>query len=531
MTGELLLVEITCGGAALVDVDRDGDLDAYLLQGAFISRQHTPEKAILPRPSESLESQLYLNQLNEDNALRFAAGSDSPLPKPILPKQVSGTYACAVATGDVDNDGWVDLYVVNLGPNQLLRNLGDGRFEDVTAAASQGETVLGDPGPGTSATFFDLEGDGDLDLYVANYSDFSPENETGCFSLSGAPDYCGPGAYPMVGDRLYENLGDGTFTDMTAASGVAAAPWRPALGVVAGDWNNDGRPDLFVANDGQENNLWLQQEDKTFIDEALLAGAALNAVGATEASMGVDAGDYDNDGDLDLVLAHLAKETNTLYRNDGRGGFSDATTPSGLGPPSLPFTAFGIGFLDYDNDGWLDLFVANGAVTLIPEQVAAGDPLPLHQTNQLLRNRDGLFEDVTATAGAALQHSEVSRGAAFGDIDNDGDMDILVTNVAGPARLLVNQVGQDKPWLGVRLLDGERDALGAQAAILVDGEPRTWRRVRADGSYVSASDPRVLFALGDSTPDGVRVRWADGTEEDFGDVEVGRYNVLRRSAR
>ncbi len=529
--GELYLAEITCSGGALFDADGDGDLDAYLLQGRMLAPGKTNDDALdpLPRPPPVVD-RLYRNELAESGELAFTDVTAA------TGVEASG-YGCAVATGDYDNDGATDVYVLNLGPNQLLRNRGDGTFEDTTASAG-----VGDPGPGSTATFVDLDRDGWLDLYVGNYSDYFPENEPGCLALSGAPDYCGPGAYPSRGDRLYRNLGVGadgrvTFEDTTEASGIGVAPSRPTLGVVSGDFNGDGFQDLYVANDGEVNYLWLHQGRKddgalAFYDDAMLAGCALNGRGEAEASMGIDAGDVDGDGDADLVLAHLVKETNTLYTNDGRGLFTDATASSELGPASLPFTSFGIGFLDYDNDGRLDLFVANGAVVFVSKLVAAGDPFPLHQTNQLFRNLgDGRFTETTDEAGSVFELSEVSRTAAFGDVDDDGDTDVLVVNVAAPARLLVNQVGQDRPWLGLRLVTGDppRDALGASAVLLRDGKGVLWRRAKTDGSYAAANDPRLLFGLGDDDRvDGVRVTWPDGTEEVFEDVTVGRYQTLRQ---
>ncbi len=517
MSGELYLAEITCSGGALFDADGDGDLDAYLLQGRVLGEDKTSGDAVADR--------LYRNELAESGDLAFTDVTAA--------MGVAATgYGCAVAAGDFDNDGATDLYVVNLGANQLLRGGGDGTFEDVTERAG-----VGDAGPGAAAAFVDLDRDGWLDLYVGNYSNYFPENEPGCLGLSGAPDYCSPTAYPPRGDRLYRNLGGGTFEDVTESSGLGTVPPLPALGVVTGDFDGDHLPDLYVANDGEVNHLWLNQGARndgwvTFLDEAMLAGCALNAGGRAEASMGVVAGDVDNDGDLDLFLAHLTRETNTFYQNDGRGLFTDATAAAGLGAPSLPFTSFGAGFFDYDNDGWLDLFVASGAVVLIPELVARGDPFPLHQTNQLFHNLGGgRFAEVTAEAGEVFELSEVSRSAAFGDVDNDGDVDVLVMNVAAPARLLVNQVGQDRPWLGLRLLSGTppRDALGARAGLLREGRAVTWRRAKTDGSYAAASDPRIVFALSGEEPTGaVRIRWPDGSVEEFSSVTMRRYTTLRQ---
>jgi hypothetical protein len=306
---------------------------------------------------------------------------------------------------------------------------------------------------------------------------------------------------------------------------------------VAADFDGDDRLDFYVANDARPNNLWLQQADGTFRDEALFAGAAVDESGRSQGSMGVDAGDYDGDGDLDLFMTHLTQETNTLYRNDGGGLFEDRSAESGLGGPSLAMTAFGAAWFDYDNDGWLDVLVANGAVTKILELVRRGDRFPLHQPNQLFRNLGPAgggaetvrFAEVTANAGPVFELSEVSRAAAFGDVDDDGAVDVLLTNHDGPARLLVNQVGAARPWLGGRLLtaSGRRDAHGARAAVLRGGETALWRRVRVEGSYAAANDPRIVFGLGDGPEvEAVRVVWPGGKVEDFGGLAPGRYHTL-----
>ncbi len=539
MAGELYLQEITCGGGALADFDDDGDLDVYLLQGRMVGDHGLDEALVRPRHPPPLTDRLYRNDLAEsgEETLRFTDVSAS------LGEAAAG-YGCGVAAGDVDNDGWNDLYVMNVGANRLLRNLGPAAggaiaFEDATAAAG-----VGDEGTGVTAVFFDYDRDGWLDLFVGNNVAFDNSGRTVCRSLSGAPDYCGPGAYPSQPDRLYRNRGDGRFEDATESAGIAAAPRRPTLGAVAADFDGDGWQDLYVANDGQPNNLWLNRPGpggtRVFSDEAMLAGCAVNADGAAEASMGVAAGDFDSDGDVDILLTHLIKETNTLYRNDGRGNFDDATSAAGLGAASLSYTSFGTGFFDYDNDGWLDLLVVSGAVTILPELAAAGDPFPLHQRNQLFHNLGGSggavrFVEVTDRAGAVFELSEVGRGAAFGDVDNDGDVDVLVVNNGGPARLLVNRVGAKRSWLGVRLVgEAGRDMLGARAAVLRGGGPALWRRASTDGSYSSAGDPRIVFGLGDDPAvDGVRVEWPDGrmagpSAEDFVGLEAGRYHTLRR---
>ena len=339
-----------------------------------------------------------------------------------------------------------------------------------------------------------------------------------------------PGAYRPAADSLFRNRGDGTFEDVSAASGIGAEPGS-GLGAVATDFNGDRWIDLYVANDLMWNRLWINRGDGTFADNALLAGVAVNREGQPEAGMGVDVGDFDGDGQPDIVVSHLEQETNTLYVNGGAGLFRDESTSTRLGPPSLPFTGFGIGWIDYDNDSRLDVLVVNGAVIAIDTLIREGDPYPLRQANQLFRNRgDGAFAEVTAEAGAVFKSAEVSRGAAFGDVDNDGDLDVVVVNSNGPTRLLLNQVGQDEPWLGLRLVARNRDALGAQVVIHRQGAPPIWRHVHTDGSYASARDPRVLVGLGDGANAGhvtqVEVRWTDGTAERWTDVRSGRYQTL-----
>ncbi|HVS66382.1 MAG TPA: CRTAC1 family protein [Thermoanaerobaculia bacterium] len=522
MTGEYYMAEVTGAGAALFDYDNDGDLDVYLVQGALLGPGKTMDDALFPPPHPPpLRDRLFRNDLEigEDGvpSLRFtdvtmASGIDAQ------------GYGMGVAAGDYDNDGWIDLYVTNLGPNQLWRNRGDGTFVDVTAETGSGESRWSVP-----AVFFDYDRDGWLDLFVGNYIAATFENAPVCRDFTGAQDYCGPGSFAAEPDRLFRNRGDGTFEDVTAAAGMRSG-FGGALGAVAADFDGDGWPDLYVANDGLPNNLWIQHRPGAFSDEARLAGCAVNGQGRAEASMGVDAADFDRDGDLDLFMTHLTGETNTLYINDGSGVFEDATVASGLGAPSRPYTSFGTSWLDFDGDGWLDLLVVSGAVKRIEALARAQDPFPLHQTNQLFRNTgDGRYEEVLGQS--ELQRSEVSRGAAFGDVDNDGDTDVLIANNNGPARLLLNQIGQRRHWLGVRAVgrDGRRDMLGARAVVLRPGEPPHVRRVHTDGSFASSNDPRALFGLGeDASAVTVRIHWPDGSAEEWSGLPVDRYTTLRQ---
>ena len=521
MSGEFYISEIMGAGVALFDYDNDGDLDVYFVQGGVLGTG----RPLLAPPKGLLTDRLYRNDLvvraDGTRTLHFTDVTERS-------GLIGRSYGMGVATGDFDNDGWVDLYRTAFGPNQLFHNNGDGTFTDVSD-----RTGTGDPRWSVSASFVDFDRDGWLDLFVGNYLDHSVDDRIRCYTRTGKRDYCGPRSYRPVPNRLYRNRRDGTFVDVTAEAQVARE-YGPALGVVAADFNADGWADIYVANDGEPNLLWINQQNGRFRNTALLAGAALNGLGSAEGSMGVDAGDFDNDGDEDLFVTNLVGETNTLYVNDGSGLFEDRTTRAGLGVPSLPYTGFGTAWFDFDNDGWLDLLVANGAVRILESLARATDPFPLHERNQLFRNLGtGRFEDVTARAGAVFELSEVSRGAAFGDVDNDGDVDVLVTNNNGPARLLINHLEQRCHWLGLRLVGGPgpRDMLGARVGVFLNEGPPLWRRARADGSYASANDPRVLVGLGDkATASRIRVVWPSGRVEDWADVAVDRWITLKEGS-
>ncbi len=527
MSGELYFQEHMGSGAALFDYDNDGDLDLYLVQGDILGPGKTFEDALFkPRHPLPLSDRLYRNDSSTDRAGKHRIVF-TDVTKGSGVDRTSG-YGMGVAAGDFDNDGWIDLYVTTYGDNYLLHNQGDGTFRDVTERAGTRE-----PRWSVSASWFDYDRDGLLDLFVGNYIDLTFDNLRPCYTPAVVREYCGPLSYEPSPDTLFRNLGDGRFEDVSKQSGISSA-FGGALGVITADFNGDGWIDVYVANDGTSNQMWINQQNGKFVDDAMFGGTAVNMDGIAEASMGVDAADFDGDGDEDLFMTHLNRESNTLYVNDGEGLFEDMSLATGLAQTSMTFTGFGMGFLDYDNDGWLDIVIANGEVRRIPEQVEAGDPLPLRQKNQLFRNlANGRFQEVSETAGSAFQLKEVSRGIAFGDIDNDGDQDFLITNNNGPARLFINQLGQDQNWLGLRLLgrDGKRDALGARAALLADGEPSLWRRVRADGSYASSNDPRVLFGLGKKTgSQSILVQWPDGSREHFADLAPRSYHTLRQGA-
>ena len=530
MSGERYFCEMMGAGGAVFDYDNDGDLDLYLVQGHMLGPEKTLSDAVFPPPDTGpLIDRLYRNDLHiaEDGRrrLRFTdvTGSSGV--------QARG-YGMGVATGDFNNDGWTDLYVTNFGANQMFQNNGDGTFTDVTAA-----TGTDDPRWSVSAAFLDYDRDGWLDLYVGNYVNFSFSNHKRCFSFGNASsqsalEYCDPGRYEPLPESLFHNRGDGTFEDVSRKSGIAGES-NGALGVSSADFNGDGWIDIYVANDKRPNHLWINQKDGSFRNEALAAGCAVSGEGFAESSMGVDAGDFDNDGDEDLFMTHMSlNEKNTLYINNGGGSFEDVSYPSGLALPSVVFTGFGTAFLDYDNDGLQDILAANGHVKNIEILVRANDPYPLHQTNQLFRNLGkGRFQEVTESAGAVFRLSEVSRGAAFGDVDNDGDTDVLLLNNSGRARLLINQSGGGKHWLGLRMVGASRDMVGTRVAVLRGQGPTLWRRARSDGSYASANDPRVLVGLAEANRvQAVRAYWPDGQAEEWKEVKIDSYTTLRQGS-
>jgi hypothetical protein len=541
MSGELYFVEMTGQGAALFDYDNDGDLDVYMLQGHMLGGKPIEEATFPPEHPRPLVDRLYRNDLevkpDGSRVLKFTdVTEESGLS--------AAGYGMGVAAGDYDNDGWTDLYVTNFGPNRLYRNGGDGTFTDVTEASGTGDDRWSVP-----AAFLDYDADGFLDLYEGNYVDYRIATDKTCTMAVGVPDYCGPRSYDPASDKLFHNRGAASqgqklprFEDVTTRVGIDRE-YGAALGATTADFDGDGRIDLYVANDGSPNQLWLNKVvdgEVRFENGALLGGCAVNEDGQPEASMGVVAGDFNGDGAEDLFMTHIDRETNTFYLNDGTGLFEDRSQESGLGMSSWQYTGFGTSLIDYDNDGWLDLYIANGAVLLIEEQMRAGEPYALRQKNLLFRNRgDARFEPVPEErAGRVFELLEVSRGVAMGDVDNDGDSDLLVANNAGPARLLINQVGQDRPWLGLRLVgtpsggDGPpRDMLGAKVGLFREGERPLWRLVRTDGSYASSSDPRVLFGLGESPKvESVRVEWPGGRVEEWKDLPVGEYTTLREGS-
>jgi len=520
-TGRYYLPEVMGAGVALLDYDNDGDLDVFLVQGGALPADGAATAG--RANSGPLTCRLFRNDLAS-----AADGRRTPHFTDVTEAAGVGLrgYGMGVAVGDYDNDGYPDLFVTSFGSTTLLHNNGDGTFADVTKQAG-----VSDSGWSTSAAFFDYDRDGNLDLFVAHYVDFTTAANKLCNDPAGARDYCSPRAYRPVPDRLFRNDGRGHFADVTAAAGIAKA-YGAGLGVATGDYNGDGWLDIYVANDGTPNQLWINRRDGTFVDEGPISGAALNQNGNPEGSMGIASGDFDLDGDEDLFVTNIVGETSVLYVNDGRGNFEDARVKSGLAALTAAFTGFGTDWIDYDNDGWPDLFVANGAVNIVEAQ--RGQPSPYRMRNQLFHNLSGRrFEETSAAAGPAFARAEIGRGAAFGDVDNDGDVDIVVTNNNGPVRLLLNQAAPRNHWLQVRLDErpGNRFGIGALVGVERGGRPTSWRRVRTDGSYLSASDARVHFGLG-ATPsiDAVVVQWPDGQRERWTGIGGDRLVTLRRGS-
>lgn len=490
-SAERRLVETMGSGGALFDFDNDGDLDLYLVQGNALS----PSTALPPK------NRLYRNDNGIFNDITESANVGDM------------GYGLGAIAADYDSDGYRDLYVTNLGANVLYRNNGDGTFTDVTELAQVGCPLLS-----ASAAFADIDRDGDLDLYVCNYVTYALETDIPCYYQNRLRIYCGPNEYQGIADVLYSNNGDGTFTDITKSAGVYE-PTTRGLGVVFTDVNSDGWVDIYVANDMSPNTLFINQGNGRFREEGVLRGVAYNGDGIANGSMGIDAGDYDNDGDIDLWVTNFSLEANCLMQNDGHGYFEDVTFDTGLADPSFYALGFGTRFIDVDNDGWLDLLVGNGHIWDNVKQIDA--KLSYAQPVQLFRNQGGSFADITTTAGLN-EKVYVVRGMLFGDLDTDGDVDVVLCQSNRPVVVLRNEIGNTNAWLTVKLVgtDGNTDAIGAQVQLKANGT--TFRReVICGASYLSGNDLRLPFGLGGaSRVDSLEIRWPNGNVQQFNEVPI-----------
>jgi len=481
-SGRKFLVEQMGSGAAIFDYDGDGWPDIYLCSGAPLPGY----KGSKP------QNRLFRNKHDgtfEDVTEKAGVAC--------------GKYCIGVAIGDYNNDGHPDIYVTGFGGNTLYRNNGDGTFTDVTVAAGVGGGRLS-----SSAAWVDTDGDGYLDLFVCNYVQYKVSEDLWCSKFAGHKSYCGPNLYKPEHATLYHNNRDGTFTDVSAQAGLLKKTGN-GLGVVWFDADEDGKPDIFVANDQSPNHLWRNNGNGTFTEKAVEMGLAYGEQGNAQAGMGVDIGDFDNDGHMDLLLTTFSEEPRALYHHEGPA-FRDVSFASGVGAPTLMYLGFGTGFLDYDRDGWLDLFFANGHV--LDDIAQYSDSVTWEQPNQLFRNKgDGTFENVSETTGIG-QGKRVSRGAAFGDLFNDGHTDIVVNVLRGKPLLLRSHCGAGNHWLELELHAswGNAEALGAGVWLTAGGKTQR-RDVRTCGSYASSNDPRPFFGLGQSTQvDDLKIRWPSG---------------------
>jgi hypothetical protein len=510
-TGRYFMPQVMGSGAAFLDVDGDGRLDLLLLHNAG--------------PSSSARHCLYRQRPDgsfEDTGAASGLGAG---------------WGMGVAVGDIDNDGHIDVYISQYGGGRLFRNRGNtpnGRwlgFEEVTRSAG-----VEQPRWGTSCAFLDYDRDGWLDLVVVNYLDYDPSAI--CGEISGRRDFCHPSRFPGVAARLFHNRGRGPdgrwlgFEDVTVAAGLAAA--GPGLGVVCADFNGDGWPDILVANDARPNHLWINQKDGTFKEEAVRRGIACNVLGQAQANMGIARGDVDGDGLADVFVTHLTEESHTLWRQGPAGLFRDATAQAGLASPAWRGTGFGTVLVDFDHDGWLDLAIVNGRVSRGQPADAPALPdfwRPYAERNQLFLNQGrGRFLDVSRANPAFCGTPAVSRALVWGDFDNDGAVDLLVTSISGPARLFRNVAPRRGRWLGVRALDPRlrRDAYGARLTLRA-GTKRWLGEVCPGQSYLSSGDPRVHFGLGPIEGiDELRVDWPDGLAETFPPGLLDRYVPLVR---
>ncbi len=496
-SGNKYFIEPLGRGIALFDYDNDGDLDLYIVNGNNL-------------PGATSDNN-HKNMLYRNDDGIFSNVTDSA--------SVGNTgYGLGCCTGDYNNDGYTDLYVTNYGTNVMYKNNGNGTFSNVTKQLGIEGNKLS-----SGCALLDYNADGHLDLYVVNYVKFDTDTNPTC-TRKGLPTYCTPEALEAEADILYRNNGDGTFSDVTKIAGITA-PAGKGLGVVCGDVDNDGDVDILVANDTTPNLLYLNNGNGTFTEDALFAGVALSEDGRAFSGMGANLGDYDNDGFLDIVITNFQDQVNNIYHNTQNGFYDDASFSTGIGELSLPFLAWGVDFVDFNNDGWLDLFVANGH---LDDNIADIDPIGTYaQPNHIFWNNSTNSFEMTEIA----VQPKVSRGAAFGDIDNDGDIDIVVANLKDTPTVLRNDGGNANNWLSVKLIGKHcaRDAIGARVSVTT-GDLTQIREVKSGSGYLSQNDIRLHFGLADVNHiDTLTVRWICGHVETFKNIPSNQMIVIKET--
>ena len=509
------IIEAKGGSAgALFDSDGDGDLDLYVVNGSQLDA---------PADATPRTNLLYRNELTDRGDAGFTdvtaatgAGDEG--------------WGMGVTTADYDNDGDQDIHVTNFGPNSLYRREHDGTYTEIAAAAGVADSAWS-----TGCSFADFDNDGDLDLFVSNYVDFLPvlgwpEHEL-TTTWRGVEVFAGPAGLDGVPNALYRNRGDGRFDDVTEAAGMAAAAPGPSLGAVWGDFDGDGDPDLYVANDSVPNYLYRNDGDGAFTEVAAAAGVSADRDGRSQAGMGCVSEDYDNDGWLDLFVTNFSSDSSTLYRHSGAVStgalhFTDVSYRVGIGEATWPTLGWGAGLVDFDNDGDKDLFIANGHV--YPNVEGAGVEEDYAQRNQLFEGRAGRYVEVTASAGPGLRVRKTSRGVSFGDYDNDGDMDVFVADLDDEPTLLRNDSPASGHWLMVKTVGvaSNRDGIGARI-IVTAGSSMQMREIRAGDGFLTRSDARAHFGLGrHRRVERVEVRWPSGQVDRLVDVDADRIVVV-----
>jgi enediyne biosynthesis protein E4 len=496
------VAETIAGGLALIDYDGDGWLDIYFTNGRKMEPGSSPSRNTLYKN---------LGDGSFEDVSKDSEADDSSM-------------SLGVCAADIDGDGRVDLYVTNMGPNRLYMNRGGGKFEDVAAEAGLASESLD-----TGCVFFDMDADGDLDLYVASYViDDKTEQEPAI--LRGSPGYWPPTTYEAAPDHLYENLGNMKFADVSEASGIWEQEPLNGLGVIASDFNSDGHMDLYVANDLTPNLMLLGDGEGKFEDAAFLNGTAFGELGDSLGSMGLDAGDFNGDGHTDLVVTNYEDQPNNLYRGLDGEEYEDRSSFAGIDAKCRAEVSWGVGFGDVNHDGRVDLFLANGHLN--PHAHEIDDSRTYAQKNRVFRNKGDRFENMTELWGKGLSAVLVSRGSAFGDLDNDGDLDLVVSNIGAPAQVLHNEMVSPFRWAKVQLEGSKqnRGAIGARVTI-TSGASTQWRERRSSTSFLSASDPVLHFGLGEAQKiESLHVRWPDGSEVVHEDIPVGRVITVRQGA-